>query len=118
MIKLTIKGIPPSMNRFLGKAGGWEYRHAKKDWTDMVLWSIKAQRINLPKPYEKAHVTISYYFPDRRRRDADNYSGKLLMDGLTRGGIILDDDFAHITVQLAGYVDAKNPRTEIVVKEG
>lgn len=117
MIKLTIKDVPPSMNRFLGKTGGWEYRNAKKDWTDMVMWALKAQNIRLPKPYEKAHVFVTYYFPDRRRRDADNYSGKLLMDGLTRGGIILDDDFKHVTLHLDGNIDAKNPRTEIVVKE-
>lgn len=117
-IKLTIKGIPPSLNRFLGRANEWEYRHSKQDWTDMVVWAIRAQKIRLPKPFQKAHVTITYYFPDNRRHDADNYCGKFLMDGLTRGGIIVDDDFDHITVCVAGDIDRKNPRTEITVVEG
>ena len=94
MITLTIKGVPPSLNRFLGRANEWEYRSAKKEWTELVLWAIKANKPS--KPYDFAEVHISYFFPDERRHDADNYCGKLLLDGLTRGGVIKDDDFRQI----------------------
>ena len=66
-------------------------------------------------PPDKAMVRIDYYFPDRRRHDADNYCGKLLLDGLTKAGVIADDDFAHISLSVHGYVDRTNPRTEINV---
>jgi len=116
-VKLTLKGIPPSLNTFAGRENSWEYRKAKQNWTNTVLWTLKAQGIRLPKPFERARVTILYYFPDNRRHDPDNYSGKLFTDGLTRGGIIVDDDFKHICLSVDGDVDRAYPRTEIVVQE-
>lgn len=116
-IKITLKGNPPSLNQFLGHESGWEYRNAKSNWTNLVLRQIKALGWKQKEPFEKATVTITYYFPDNRRHDADNYCGKLLLDGLTRGGIITDDDFKHINLAVAGDVDRANPRTEIAVQE-
>lgn len=63
-----------------------------------------------------ARVRIDYYFADSRRRDPDNYCGKLLLDGLTRAGAIADDDFSHIALEVRGHVDRENPRTEITVE--
>jgi Holliday junction resolvase RusA-like endonuclease len=115
-IRITLQGIPPSLNRYLGKANGQAYRKAKAEWTDTVAWMAKQQRTK-HKPYEKATVRITYFFPDRRRRDPDNYCGKLLLDGLREGGIIEDDSFRHIRLQLAGECDPDDPRTEIMVEE-
>ena len=95
-MRIILRGVPPSLNAFAGRENTWEYRKAKKEWT-------------------KAMVRIDYYFPDRRRHDADNYCGKLLLDGLTKADVIADDDFAHISLSVHGYVDRTNPRTEITV---
>lgn len=64
-----------------------------------------------------AQVHIRYFFPTAARHDADNYAGKFLLDGLTKAGIIIDDDLKHITTTISGDVDRKNPRTEITIKE-
>ena len=114
-VKVTLDGIPPSINLFAGKENGWRYRNAKAEWTNLVHWECK--KIRLPKPFEKATVTITYYFPDNRRRDPDNYAGKFLLDGLTKGGVIKDDDFKHINLTVSGDIDKKNPHTEIMVVE-
>lgn len=74
----------------------------------------KAQRPK--KPLERAIVNITYYFKDRRRRDPDNYSGKMLLDPLVKEGILIDDSFDVVTLVLAGKVDKKNPRTEIEIR--
>lgn len=116
-IKLTLRGVPPSMNRFAGRENAWQYRAEKERWTNAVQWAIKAQGCKPPRPFDRAAVTIAYYFPDNRRRDPDNYSGKLLLDGLTRGGVISDDSFRHITLTVTGSVDKHAPRTEIVVRQ-
>ena len=116
-IKLTLRGVPPSMNRFAGRENAWQYRAEKERWTNAVQWAIKAQGYKLPRPFERAIVTIAYYFPDNRRRDPDNYSGKLLLDGLTRGGLIADDSFSHIALTVTGAVDKNDPHTEIVVQD-
>lgn len=46
---------------------------------------------------ERARVTVTFEFPDRRRRDPDNYAAacKGLLDGLT-GVLIADDSFEAI----------------------
>ena len=79
------------------------------------MWAAAGQR---PKePYRLAEVKILYYFQSARRHDADNYAGKFLLDGLTKAGIILDDDFSHIRLGVAGAVDREEPRTVITVEE-
>lgn len=103
------------MNKFAGRENSWEYRNAKKTWTEAVCWAAKAGRP--PKPYEHADVLITYYFPTRARHDADNYCGKFLLDGLTKAGVIIDDDMKHITLTIRGEYDQANPRTEIQVTE-
>lgn len=74
----------------------------------------KAQRPK--KPLERAIVNITYYFKDRRRRDPDNYSGKMLLDPLVKEGILIDDSFDVVTLVLDGKVDKQNPRTEIEIR--
>lgn len=69
------------------------------------------------KPIDRARVTLTYYFEDKRRHDPDNYAGKMILDGLVRSKIIADDSFGNIDLVLRGRVDKKNPRTEVSVEE-
>lgn len=115
-MKITINDIPPSLNLFAGRQNNWQYRHVKQKWTEMVAWSAKAEKKKQSWECPKlATVGIVYYFPDKRRRDPDNYCGKFVLDGLTRAGIIEDDCFSSIVLTLQGRVDKENPRTEIFV---
>ena len=116
-MKITVRGIPPSLNQFAGRENTWQYREEKKLWTDAVMWMAKSAKGRPKQPFEKAVVMITYYFSDRRRHDADNYSGKFLLDGLTKAGIIVDDDLQHISTIIRGDYDKENPRTEISVEE-
>ena len=114
-VRITIPGVPPSLNQFAGRENTNEYRKAKVDWTDRVVWMVK--RVRPEKPFDRARVEILYYFPDNRRRDPDNYCGKLMLDGLTKAGVIVDDSFQHITLAVGGAVDRRQPRTVITVTE-
>ncbi len=138
-MKIILKGTPPSLNRFAGRANSWEYRAEKERWTRSVRAACLSKREKSPgrekiylarenapeaasgprdamRAQKLAHVRIDYFFPDARRRDPDNYCGKFLLDGLTKAGEIADDDFAHIALEVHGHVDRKNPRTEITVE--
>ena len=68
------------------------------------------------KPIEKAIINITYYFKDKRRRDPDNYSGKMLLDPLVREGVLMDDSFDVVTLVLQASHDKNEPRTEIEIK--
>ena len=110
----VIADIPPSLNRFAGRKNAWEYREQKQIWKELVYYAVLPVRP--AKPYEKSVVTITYHFKDKRRRDPDNFSGKMIMDGLTAAKVISDDSFSNIELHLAGVYDGKN-QTVIDVKE-
>jgi len=118
MVKLVIPAIPPSNNKYMGrgsiKGQAFAYQEEKQRWE----WLIKAAVRKKPKkPFKKAMVRITYFFPDKRRRDPDNYSGKFLLDGLRKAELIEDDSFSNIILELAGSYDSENPRTEIELEE-
>ena len=115
-MRIVLKGIPPSLNQFAGRGNAWEYREQKKRWTTAVWAACRSSRERPKDPYERALVTVTYYFPTKARHDADNYCGKFLLDGLTKSGVIADDDLKHISVMIHGAYDKENPRTEIAVE--
>lgn len=114
-MKITLKGTPPSLNKFMGRKNEWDYRNEKTIWTRAVLYAAKAAKDRPAQPLEKAEVRIDYFFRTAIRHDADNYCGKFLLDGLTKAKVVVDDDFAHISLTVHGHIDRKNPRTEITV---
>lgn len=114
-MKITLKGVPPSLNQTAGRKNRWDYIENKKEWTRAAHYACKASPDRPQEPFPKAMVRIDYFFKDARRHDADNYSGKYFMDGLTTAGVIKDDDLSHISVSIHGHIDRKNPRTEITV---
>lgn len=116
-MKITVHDIPPSNNQYMGNSRNFNiYRREKERWH----WLIKSALTKVKKPcepYERAAVHIMYYFKDGRRRDPDNYSGKMILDPLVREGVLKDDNFSAIELRLSGSVDKDSPRTEIEVKE-
>ena len=110
----TIPDIPPSLNKFAGRENVWAYRADKKQW--QVLCAAYC-RPKPPEPIKKCVVRITYFFRTRQRHDPDNYNGKFILDGLREAGIIEDDSFSNVELQLCGAYDKENPRTEIMIKE-
>ena len=92
-----------------------EYQREKKRWARDIKFTVGKDK---PKtPYKKALVILTYYFKTKHRRDPDNYSGKFILDGLVNAGVIADDSFSNIELNLKGGYDKENPRTEINIKE-
>ena len=115
-MKIIINEIPPSNNKFQGTGNRYAYQNIKKYWAELIYFSVKSQ-IKKVFNYEKAIVKIKYFFKDKRRRDPDNYSGKFILDGLVKSGVIKDDSFNNIELILSADVDPKNPRVEITIEE-
>lgn len=116
-IQIVLPGIPPSLNKFAGRMNQWDYRNAKDEWTRLVQYACIKRRP--AAPYQHAEVHIHYCFHDGRRRDPDNFCGKLILDGLTKAGVIADDDFKHISLRISAEFDrTQEPYTQITVTEG
>lgn len=112
-MQIVVDHIPPTNNQFMGNSRNFnEYRRLKEQWHWLIRAAIKTKP---DQPIDRAVVHIRYYFPDRRRRDPDNYSGKMLLDPLVREGILQDDSFANVELRLSATVDKSRPRTEITI---
>ena len=112
MIKYTIPGIPPSMNKYKGRRAEHEYR------SDKELWEKRVNIYCRPRPtapIPRCTLEIKSIFRDRRRRDPNNYDGQFITDGLTKARIIADDSFDCIELKLTSGYDKDNPRTEIYI---
>lgn len=111
-MKITLHKIPPTVNKYIGRANIWEYQKDKKEYTQYVLENIDEEH-----NFEKCEIKIHYYFKDKRRRDLENYL-KILMDALVEAKVITDDNYEVITkMTLKGDVDSQKPRIEIEVLE-
>ena len=113
-MKIIINEIPPSNNKFQGTGNRYAYQNVKKYWAELIYFVVKSQ-VKDVKIIDKAIVEIKYFFKDKRRRDPDNYSGKFILDGLVKSGVIKDDSFNNIDLILKADVDKDNPRTEISI---
>lgn len=113
-IKITVPEIPPSNNKYMGRNKKWEYQTVKKKW-DMLM---RANMHDFPKEaLSNAEVHIHYVFGDRKRRDPDNYAGKMILDPLVKYGVIQDDCFGCIDLRItAEYIKGRN-ETQITVTE-
>lgn len=116
-IVLCLDGIPPSNNEFLGQnKTRWKYNRYKKEWEDKIRLALILEGI-YETPFEHALVHLHYIFPDRRRRDPDNYSGKMLLDPLTRFGVLTDDSFNNIELKISAETKKGERMTVIEVIE-
>jgi Holliday junction resolvase RusA-like endonuclease len=83
-----------------------------QNWT-YAAW-LEAGRPTFHRP----EVSIRCYFATQRKRDAENYGMKSLIDSLTRAGA-WEDDNADVYLQHRAelLIDKHNPRVEITITE-
>mgnify|MGYP001143085266 FL=1 len=102
--------LHPSLNE-------WTHWHwARRDelldtWTEAVKWLVKHKKC--PR-LARARCKVIYHFEKPARRDADNFSPKLLLDAMRKGGLLVDDNAGVLDLaQVELAVDPKRPRTEV-----
>lgn len=117
-IKIIVDGTPPSANRYLGShTRHWSrYGQEKKAWAAKVTEAARGKEPR--EPIGRAEVRIHYVFPDRIRRDPDNYAGKMLLDPLVSCGVLRDDTFWVVTrLTITAECQKGVSRTEVTVTE-
>lgn len=113
IMQITLKFIPPTINKYIGRTNIFQYQKDKKQCHELVRLST----IGVNPKYESCKIKITYYFKDKRRHDPSNYD-KFLLDGLVEANIIVDDNYNVIKeFTTVGLVDKENPRTVIEIEE-
>lgn len=120
-VEIRIPMLPPSPNR-TRRNTHWSARAAiDKQWLNFG-WagSLEACGANPPR-WPSVHVTITFYFPDKRRRDPGNLMGsegvKGLIDGLVMAGVMVDDSMDVIKRLDLDFIYRKGqPGTHVLVE--
>lgn len=114
MNKLIIPGKLPGLNEYIKALNTNRYSGAgmKKEFTELVYWKAKQQKIGKCKPVE---IIFTWYEPNQKR-DKDNvaFAKKFILDGLVKAGVLDGDGWK-------GYgdfddrfeVDRLEPRVEV-----
>lgn len=112
-IRLVIPELHPSLNEWTH--WHWSRRHELLErWTLAV--TVLARHKKCPK-LARAACQVTYFFEKPARRDSDNFSPKMLLDALRKGGILTDDNAAVLDLaQVQLHVDARRPRMEVELR--
>ncbi len=117
--KIIIEGAPVSVNKTYsisnrsGRAAMYMNSEGKA-YAQSAGYQAKAQRPG-QKPLEQSlEVTYYFYFKDRRVRDHLNFN-KCLNDSLNK--IVWADDKQIQNSHHYTFIDKKNPRVELLIKE-
>lgn len=123
MIKLTVWDIPSSNNASQGQGGkkaAFAYQTEKKMWAayyQALRSRMRQQLKDQQLPLQEATVITVYNFKSKARRDPDNYSGKMIHDGLAAAGFIEDDSFKQLDIlPLATFGNEKQSTDVYIIK--
>lgn len=91
---------------------------AKKQVGDATYWLARQHKITGLGP---SIVGVTWFPPDRRRRDTDSLGPclKAVLDGLVQAGAFEDDHCGFVveTRMAINMADTKNPRIEVRITE-
>ncbi len=99
------------------RAHFFQVAKAKDEVATVVQWLAKRQGI--PR-IDRATIHVTWYAPDRRRRDNDSLATflKATKDALVTAGVFQDDSSEYVLADsMAVRFDKDNPRIEIVITE-
>jgi hypothetical protein len=120
MIKLIIPGRLPSLNEMIdaAKRNIKCYRTMKQNFTEIVAWEAKRQKI--PKITEIINPTVIWYLPDCRTDKDNTMAGqKFIFDGPQEAGVLQNDGWRNIgDITHKFEIDRKNTRVEVILQEG
>ncbi|WP_425203808.1 RusA family crossover junction endodeoxyribonuclease [Priestia megaterium] len=125
-LKLTVEGIPPSVNHYMGyrgvrKGNGCmvmaytkaEAKKFKEEFSTYAKEQVKLQKWDIENTRNIHHYVDCVFYFDRTDKDEQNYM-KVLCD--TLNGIAYIDDKKVLTRTHEVYYNAANPHIDIIIK--
>jgi crossover junction endodeoxyribonuclease RusA len=124
-LKLTLQGIPPSVNHYMGYRGVRkgkgcmvmayttpEAKKFKESFSTYAAEQVRLQDWEIENTRNIHHYMDCIFYFDRTDKDEQNYM-KVLCD--TLNGIAYIDDRNLLTRTHEVYYDSQNPRIEIII---
>lgn len=109
-----------SINEFTNIPNRIQQNNLKQNWSNFIQWWCEKEKIN-GWNLEYCKISYKWFFPDNRRRDADNFglANKFICDGLVKAEVIKDDCLGKLWLEYDchKYVDKENPRVEVTIEE-
>lgn len=97
------------------------YRQEKAMWTgyfQAIRARMRQDLKDMDLPLTEATVITVHNFKTQTRRDPDNYSGKMIHDGLVAAKFITDDSFKEIDIIPLATFGNKKPSVDIYIIKG
>jgi Holliday junction resolvase RusA-like endonuclease len=115
MIDRSVKIIlpfPPSVNALYGGGSGQKRFPSKK----YKAWLSKCPKLASLGLNQPLRVYYTFYWPDKRIRDGQNYM-KAPLDVLVNQGVLTDDNYNIVQGEswFHAGIDKANPRVEIIL---
>lgn len=94
MQSFTVYEFPPTLNQ-LNLLHHMQRARLKEQWEKIVKDACLIHGI---QPVKRVSITLEFWFPDKRRRDLDNYAFafKFIQDALVKVGILTDDSAEEV----------------------
>ena len=120
-MRIIIQGLPPREASPNARVHYMKLANVKRNMKDVMIASVlEMPSMDRPdEPMEKAHLTITFQAPDKRRRDLDNLLGacKAYIDGLVAASVIIDDSADNLSISLYYEKDKEHAATIFDIKE-
>lgn len=102
MLMLRLPYLPPSEWNPNSRTHWRKREQVKVVVQDEIIALVREQNWDQP-PLQMANVKLTWTFPDNRRRDPDNLvaASKPLIDALRKAGVIHDDSWQHMNLEIA-----------------
>lgn len=124
-LTLTVKGIPPSVNHYMGYRGvrkgngcmvmaytKQEAKNFQKEFESYAKEQVELQGWDIEKTRNIHHYMDCVFYFDRTDKDSQNYF-KVMSDVLN--GIAYIDDRTILTRTFQQFYDSSNPRIEMKI---
>ena len=120
-LEVTVPGVPPSINtvwraRRVGRVCSIYKTARGYAYGSDVTWAVQAARrgksVTSLMPGDIVRITMTWYRPDRRKRDSANVI-KVLEDGIA-AALAVDDRHFEWTTHRA--YDREDPRVELTIE--
>lgn len=106
-----------SWNKIYSSNSKWTRKKIADEIHELVWYSCKQAKLKPAKKFPKKIEIIAEY-SKKYRRDADNISSKLYIDGMVMADVLPDDDYRYINeITKKIKVGADRDRVTIYIKD-